>query len=1227
MTQRLAIVAALAAAAFKPFPASADGIIDLWEQNLPAFQNPTLFPNWVRAPTASFMLYECDDVLCGNTTSNFTGLTVFNAGTAAGGGGGDLTAVLYEMNCGAWSSGFVTMTWAGLWAGEPTWTWAGSIALTDACSNCGCGINLNLYTNIAPCPVEGRTVQLGIDAYAATDNIFYSGPTAEVKGPVKTIRYTMKSADRAEAAPGDTVTYTIWYGRPGTTTLTTLWITDTVPQYTHYLPGGGAPLPDAGWDPNAGPPSVLRWSIAGSFPTAGGPTGQITFRATVDWGNEPTDTDSGFVAAPEGQFIFNRIHYSWDPQTTCASGVTSNAPSLVVKRFFFFMLGDNDVLYAPRVGQPDDEIIYTMFARNISTTKTWWNVQFWDTVPPELDVWSGAYGMEDPCVGWTMTPSGCAGASPGRIVAGGATLLTWRLDMPPSSTITLRWKARVVPTASVGATALNRVSLLAFGKTGIAEGTGHSTFPRPFMHEAPLILRTTYISYVGLAGESTAWFSCASHTYYLSFYSLNKAGDFALYKKWCCASAPCDTSCAAFAAVGGVSPTISDFAGSCTGGPLADWEVGCKVERSPARFTPGYFAAGIAPPTPFSFVHKLVSNAPVIWELSMCFEGGGQDTITFAGASNLSYVGLMYYTYPRMTVYPNRVDSLYIANTDENTDTSVFIFDWNAATLQWNFVVTQDIYRESQWVWVPPVTNHYRVMSSAGRLIVSKAVPGIGMGGWFNDFGAVYPNKENGNLVNATDPATFYFWAPASTNNTAAIFGNVGATSASVGIWRYTPLNPTLPPPSANVTVDLVDSAGSWAPVGSTVVPAGLATAGNPRVYGASYLTGVFTGTYAFYKGIVTGGNIMVWTGNNIFDEFSGGTMLHSSNPMGDQVGQEFWVHVASDTKNDTCGGNNHAIQVFNIYSPKYNLAARLVSSNGYSAVYTTTGQDQAISFKSITLPAGGGVRNYRVNVLPGGNPGDVLAQIINCNTLEKQYLAPFLRRGVFYTMIAPPIAYIGQSFWITVVVTDSGGGTKTDYCGTTSFTSTDPGAKIEGSLMDSYNFTWTSNTGPCSAAPDENGVKVFVNVSLTRLGLISIVASDIVDGSITGLTTIMVVGADVKLFKEPRLSVAASSDTVQFKICWSNYSSASAFSFTMTDAVPMGTTFLPEAGTWGFDCRSTDAVGILTSYSTATTATMPAPASFTTGLPIATTRWLRWTVPMAGIQTTGCACFRVTVN
>jgi uncharacterized repeat protein (TIGR01451 family) len=180
---------------------------------------------------------------------------------------------------------------------------------------------------------------------------------------------------------------------------------------------------------------------------------------------------------------------------------------------------------------------------------------------------------------------------------------------------------------------------------------------------------------------------------------------------------------------------------------------------------------------------------------------------------------------------------------------------------------------------------------------------------------------------------------------------------------------------------------------------------------------------------------------------------------------------------------------------------------------------------------------------------------------------------------------------------------------------------------MDAYNFTWTSSKGACNTSPNENGVYVFVNVSFSRLGMQTLVASDTTDGTITGLATIMVVGADVRFEKSPRLAVNASADTVQFRVCWSNYSSASAFTFTITDAVPMGTTFLPEAGTWAFNCGSTDNVPVVTSYSTATTPTVPVAASWVTANPVAGTRWLRWTVPMAGVQTTGCACFRVTVN
>jgi uncharacterized repeat protein (TIGR01451 family) len=178
---------------------------------------------------------------------------------------------------------------------------------------------------------------------------------------------------------------------------------------------------------------------------------------------------------------------------------------------------------------------------------------------------------------------------------------------------------------------------------------------------------------------------------------------------------------------------------------------------------------------------------------------------------------------------------------------------------------------------------------------------------------------------------------------------------------------------------------------------------------------------------------------------------------------------------------------------------------------------------------------------------------------------------------------------------------------------------------MDLYNFTWSS-AAACSSVPDEDGIKMFLGVVLVRMGLQTIVGMDIGDGSINGLTAILVVAADVKLQKSPKLTVAASGDTVQFKVCWSNFSSGSAFTFVITDALPNGTTFVPEAP-GGLDCGNTKGLALAVAYTTSTTPTMPPAASFTTGNPTAGTRWLRWTVPYTGVNTTGCGCYRVTVN
>ncbi len=1217
----------------------ADGIIDVTEAVTPPFStNPNLFPNWVQAPTAAFQIAECDDAVCtGCLTSSLNGLTVVNYGTATS---ADLAGVSFRIVCGA-TNLLRAMTYAGVWNGTPAWTWGGpALALPDGCVTCGCALGLYLYTDIAPCPTDGASVILGPGFNdvlnpgwpgGVTDSCGYAGPWSAVQDQLpKTIRYVAKEADRTEAAPGDTVNYTVYYGRPGTGTISTIWVTDSLPPTMHYA-GAGVPLPDTGFDPDPGPPLRLRWTITPVGPTAGGPTGAITFQASVDWGNgELFEPGSGDVAAQEGAFLFNRAHLAWDPAGGCAPGRTSNVPSLVVRRYLFWMIGDNDVIFAPRMGMPDDEIIYSVFIRNTSATKTWWNVHLWDTVPGTLDPWSAGEGFDDPCAGWTMTPTGCAAASPGRTSGGGTTLLTWAVDLPPLATLTLRWQARVIPTASPGATAINRLSVLAYGKTGILDGTGHAVAARSFTHQAQVVLRTTYTSYVGWAGAALS--GCSTPTYHIVFYPLNKAADGALYRQWCCTAAPCNTACGNFALNGGVSPRIDVFAGTCTGGPPVDWQTGCKVERAPARYIPAFFAAGAAPPSVFNFVHKLVANAPFIWELANCFSGGGEDADTLAGTTSLTYNWFIAYTYARVVTYPNVLETLYMVNTDPVTSTTLHVFQWNPATLVWDYITTQDLYQESGWAYVPSVTNHYRILSSDAPIIVHKAYPGIGQGGAFNDFGTLFPNRENGNLVNSSIPANFYFWAASATAANGVIVGNVGAVKASYQVFLYKPFNPALPSPSLSVTSDLVDSAGSWQFVGTDTVDPGLAAPLNPHIYGAGYDTGIFTPTYKLYRLTVTGGAgaaVQLWAGIETFSGYSGGAVVHSSNPAGQAYGREYWVHEG--TTNNDCKGNNWDIMTINVYSPKVNLGVTLVSHDGYSSTYTTNDVDEAISFKDLTTPGGGTRRNWRVNVTAGGNPGDVIMQYIACIQKEKFYAAPFLSKGVFYAIIAPPAVFVGQSFWVTIVVIEAGA-TKQDYCGTSSFTSTDPNALIQGTPMDTYNFTWSSDPafGNCDAnggAANENGVRIFLNVSLSQLGLQTLVASDTVDGSITGLTTIMVVGADVRLEKRPRLSVQASGDTVRFQVCWSNYSSASAFSFVITDAVPMGTTFVPEATTAPFDCGSTDGVVPVTASSGSTSATVPPAASFAAGNPPAGTRWLRWTLPMAGVQTTGCVCFRVSVN
>jgi len=1243
-------------------PAGADCILDVWPGSTVTFDPPPiLFPNWVQAPTAGFMLYECDDVTCAScATSNLTGVTIMNYGTATGGVTGDLTGMYLSYVCGTQNSAVFAMTYAGVWTvgagNHPTWTWAGTLVLsTDPCdtkNGCWCYPSLLVYSDIGSCPVDGASIVLGpgysfMGEGGVTDSCGCAGPTDSYTAPEVNVGYVMKKCDPRIAAPGDAINYTIYYGKPGTPNVSNLTITDSLPPYTHWN-GVASPTPDAGWDPNPGPPPRLQWTFAGPVATAGGATGAITFQLTADWGNgEGFEPGSGDAAAPEGEYLRNYAQMSWT-NNGCTAGRVSNGVATVIRRYLMWMIGDNDVLFASAYGQPPDEMVYSIYIKNVSTSKTWWNVSVWDTVPAELDVWAQDTGFDDPCTGWTMTPSGCVAAGAGRVVGGGKTVLTWKLDMPPQATMELRWKAKVATPAGPGTTAINNMYVLELGRSGVVGGTGHQGRPKNFVHLAPIVLRTTYISFAGIGGGGLGKLGM-----FATFYPLNKMTEFILFGY----EAP---NTDAWVNAGGVSKAITDRIGTCTGGftcsagyPGGLAGSACKTERIPADYTcfsggvPSEVGYGLSAPCghnpspsgPCSSIpvpvyhhcYKMVANTPVLWQLFTC---DGNNAHTFAPSTSLTFSGFMHYAFARdcygsdiFNVMNTSVDPYN--NLDPTLATTLHTFTWDFNTVSWVYRNTYEIDKESHVaVCEMPICNvHWRFMSSSAKLIVRQS-----KGDWFSsesNWDAFSPARNGGTLSTDVPGEAMYIFPNMKPGYlmVQAIVTNMGAVNATYRIEVYKPFN-TVDRASC-VPPWMADFSGTWSYRVTHSVAAGFAAWGaswstrNPHIYGTEGdMSFLFmdppAGTGGIYRLVlVSGGPIEVDQGADVLSVYGGGSLMHPA-VSGDQVGTDFWLGmgyqwVFSGTPCDAVPANfTYTVDVF---CPKAGMVVKeTTSDNAYSATYTTTAADQCVAFRNIATVPLGGHRIVRWQIT-GAN---AIVMYNQCQPSHKFFTAPFVQVGTHYTIITPPVVYIGQNFWITIVVTEAGGGTKCDYVGTTSFTSTDPGAKVENTAMDSYNYAW-----PVSNC----GVKVFVNVSMTRLGLQTIVAADTADGSVTGLTSINVVGVDVRFTKEPRLAVAASGDTVRFRLCWSNYSSASAFTFVVTDAVPVGTTFVPEAGVSGLDCGSTDGTALGVSYSTLASATMPAAASFSLGNPVAGTRWLRWTIPVAGVQTSGCACFRVKVN
>ncbi len=1207
-TRRASVAAAaLALAVLRP-PGVAANCVALIDDLPGEATDKVFFPNWQKAQAAAFYLWDsaltiggacggvpaCPGGGCGGAALQLRGLTIVNTGTAVA--GTDITAMYWRSDADA-AGVYHTMTAEGpsMW----TWAWNGVEANPDMVLT----PNLRIYTDIAPSPTDGASVQLSIpvDIPSGTGGLTDLGCCdngGAVHSAVKFLYAVYKEADKVTAAPGETITYTLYYGRPGAGSITNLELIDTQPPYTHYVAGSASPAPDPGWDPDIGPPPRLKWTFPGPLPVTGGPTGSVTFQLTVDWGNtESFEPGSGDVAAPEGQNLWNQATGIFPNLAAGNKAHASNQTRTTIHRFMYWMVADRDILFtcSPIACE---EATYSLFVKNVSPDRTWWNVNVWDTVPPEFDAWQPGYGFDDPCLGWTMTPSGCAAATPGRVLAGGNTILTWKLDMPPGYTIELRWKGSVRPSATAGGTAINRISMLELGSAGKFQGTGHSTTPANFTHLATIILRTTYVSYTSY--DYNSCFSSGGQWYFITFYPLHPSATWSLYYL--------AGGCGLNASITNTAPALP-----CSAWPGPGCPVG--IERVPQYY--GASSGITVCANPAYDYYKLVANSPVLWEAMPTIAATNQDSVWYVPMTTRSFRGYMGYTWRRSNsaqTAQTHGDYLGIVNT-ENIPTTVHLFQWNPGSLSWTHMDTRDLDPNSQWSTggtSPALEGHWRLLSSDAQVICWEGYAYNVMTDYDN-FTTMAP-ATNGNLVAGSGEE---FYAYTGTRANGFVMTNVGTVAATVNLWQYVSLEPLLT--TGFVPPNLGGASGYWTPVDSATIPPGRVGAiptpyvsgvtGDPHTYSTNACddtTTNFTQMFELLKIRVTGGPIQVRTGRGASSRY-GGYVLHGLDSGGNsaQSVNSFWhsQHLGDPTFDLVA------------FCPASGMAVQLVSEDGYNATYTTNGPDQPITFCAITEAAGSCATNYRGIVLaPAG--GQVIAMQNGTYFTERAYTAPFLATGTHYTIIAPPTVFVGQSFWITVVVLDTSGVTKTNYTGTTSFTSTDPSAKILGANMDITNYTWVLG---------DAGVKLFLNVTLTRLGMQTIVASDINDGSITGLTSVMVVGADVKLYKFPKLSVAASGDTVQFQVCWSNYSSASAFSFVITDALPVGTSFVPEATTAPFDCGNTDGQPVTVSYSTATSVTPP--PTFTTGNPAAGTRWLRWTVPMAGIGTTGCGCFRVSVN
>ncbi len=937
----------------------------------------------------------------------------------------------------------------------------------------------------------------------------------------------------AIVAPGDTLTHTIAWSVTAAGALSSVVIFDTLPAYTQFVAGTGTPVPDPGWDPSVGPPSQLRWTIPGPF--AATASGTITYQTSVDWGNgEAFEPGSGDVAAPDGTLLTNRAALSW---AGAPAGAQPGASSTLLVDWFDFTKS--------ATGDGSGELVYTVSLRNRSTLKTWWSVSLWDTVPSNMTAWGPGHGFDDPCLGWTMTPSGCAPYAPGRSVAAGRTILHWALDLAPGASTTLAWRAGLLPSVLSCTTVDNTAAIKASGRTFIVDGTGSSGVPALAMSSTLLCPAAPPSAPAAVTATGRPervdleWLPAVAGTSPINGYEIWRAtcsgcadsllitvgSTVTTYQDgtgigaiFCYRVRAVDSlgSAGPFAGPGcaaAVSPTCTvvktQTPASPAPGELTTYQLVVAnpsdvplwlrlYDTIPAEFVVTSFDIPAGP-----FTYKGSYPSPVSGTIYEWFNGygdaGGVWTMTITGYApvtpgawcNQALLKKENGPGPGAEVGIELSNMVCFTTTITGPGTPLALTALGvtgAINLQWDPATPGTFAISAYEVWrgACPVCTMSLYATSTATMFVDAAV---------------IPNHYYAYMVRAGDTwgnfGGFSQTATAATPPTAC-----PALALSVTTF-VSPAQPLIDQPITFTIV--VTNTGAATITSLTIVdtittddylmrgpakPVGQYTTDQPAPFGSPWIG---NGVTAFNCG--PGSTVFVWSSAVTLPP--GATMTFTITGT--------VLEAYSPTPFPTLGATTPAPPGFPV-NPM--AIANIASAVGMNACFATDFQQDG---------PGMGCAGMITTLAPAGT----------------------------YRIAAPPSHFTTEDFWVTVVVLDVAGTTRADYCGTTSFTSTDPLALINGVPMGSFTFAWSSSLA-CSSPPDEDGITGF------WIRLPSAHSSDFLNLRDAGTPVTLggqsiAQGIPLVTWETATPSVAKAGDLVEYRISFSNESNVSGWSVMIT--------------------------------------------------------------------------------